>query len=82
MLGNVDTKLKGLEEDISRLDSKAEEMGLSEEEISERRVKFVELWSVLTAKESLLRQKSRINWLRAGDLNTSFFHASVIIRRR
>lgn len=32
-------------------------------------------------EESFWRQKSRIDWLKQGDKNTSFFHASVLQRR-
>lgn len=82
MFGNVDCNLKNLEAEISNLDSKAELVGLSEDEIVLRKSKFVELWKALNAKESLLRHKSRVQWLREGDSNSSFFHASLIIRRR
>lgn len=82
MFGNVDHKIKKIQEDISRLDTKAESVRLNEEEVVERRLKFVELWNALNAKESLLRQKSRIKWIREGDSNYSFFHASLVIRRR
>lgn len=35
----------------------------------------------MKAEESLLRQKSRVKWLKEGDQNTTFFHKVVQIRR-
>jgi len=40
-----------------------------------------ELWEISFAHESILRQKSRIRWLREGDNNTAFFHKSIKFRR-
>lgn len=37
---------------------------------------------VLTQEEILWHQKSRVQWLQAGDRNTQFFHLSTLIRRR
>ncbi|GAU51623.1 hypothetical protein TSUD_414500 [Trifolium subterraneum] len=39
-------------------------------------------WDQLNFKESLIRQKSRANWVSEGDSNTRFFHASLKSRRR
>lgn len=61
---NVDYNLKTLESEISSLDFKAELVGLSEEEVKLRKDKFVDLWVALKAKESVLRQKSRVQWLK------------------
>lgn len=41
-----------------------------------------ELEDVLDRKEMYLHQRSRVNWLRYGDKNLGFFHATVIQRRQ
>ncbi|KAL4319850.1 hypothetical protein GQ457_18G018210 [Hibiscus cannabinus] len=41
-----------------------------------------ELDEVLKQEESFWQQKSRTNWVSKGDRNTSYFHASTMIRRR
>lgn len=42
----------------------------------------LERQEILLQEELLWKQKSRCDWLRAGDGNTRFFHASTLIRRR
>ncbi|MCH97275.1 LINE-1 reverse transcriptase like [Trifolium medium] len=39
-------------------------------------------WEQLHYKESLLKQKSRMRWVKDGDANTRYFHASIKGRRR
>ncbi|KAK7255667.1 hypothetical protein RIF29_29084 [Crotalaria pallida] len=79
--GNLETKIKYLKSEIGELESKAEENSLTEEEIVQRRCKMAELWSLATNRDSLLRQQSRIQWLKEGDANSSFFHATIRQRR-
>ncbi|XP_058749365.1 uncharacterized protein LOC131622352 [Vicia villosa] len=47
-----------------------------------RKAAMDDLWKHLRLQESLLRQKSRIKWLKEGDQNTRYFHHVVKDRRR
>jgi hypothetical protein len=42
---------------------------------------FSDLWGLLKCRDSQLFQKSRSRWLKEGDANTGFFHASINRRR-
>ncbi|KAF7838458.1 reverse transcriptase [Senna tora] len=42
----------------------------------------IEYQNVLNQEEELWASKARLDWLNLGDSNTSFFHASVVMRRR
>jgi hypothetical protein len=39
---------------------------------------LAELYETLSNQETHLFHKARVDWLRGGDLNTRFFHATVI----
>jgi hypothetical protein len=79
--GAVDNRIRLLVEDINDADVKGELVALSETEVSKRKQNFVDLWHLLRSKESMLVQRSRANWLKEGDENTSYFHNCVKQRR-
>ncbi|XP_075088611.1 uncharacterized protein LOC142170618 [Nicotiana tabacum] len=45
--------------------------------IAQEKVIKMELAKWLEVEESILKQKSRIKWLKLGDLNTAYFHACI-----
>lgn len=49
---------------------------------NEREKETKEFWNKLWCPESILKQKSRVRWVKQGDLNTKFFHSSLKARRR
>ncbi|KAK7255911.1 hypothetical protein RIF29_29339 [Crotalaria pallida] len=67
---------------LDSLDRLLENRDLTCQEIEERRAASSDVWRLSKQKESLLIQKSRIRWLKEGDVNTSFFHAIINRNRR
>ena len=43
---------------------------------------LTELDRVLSQEEELWALKSRVNWMIAGDRNTTFYHVSTLVRRK
>jgi hypothetical protein len=78
--GALDTKIRILVEDIKDVDVEGELVTLSEEEVSNRKKNFADLWHLLKSKESMIIQRSRAWWLKEGDANTSYFHKCLKAR--
>jgi hypothetical protein len=77
-LGNFKEKLAKLRQELGRARMKSVGRGPSQEE------KNIMGWinRVLHQEEIWIKQRARIQWLRAGDRNSAFFHAQVAQQKR
>ncbi|XP_038974547.1 uncharacterized protein LOC120105876 [Phoenix dactylifera] len=83
VVGDIFRKLEGVEAAIADLQSREDQVGvLSEADMVSLRGLLAAHHSILRQHEIFWRQKSRIQWVREGDRNTSFFHRSTVIRRQ
>lgn len=79
---NLDYQIKALVDGLNDLDELASTRDLNADEVATRRKVTTDLWSLKCRKVSLLYQKSMSRWLKLGDANSSYFHASINSRRR
>lgn len=47
----------------------------------QEKIKAFILIDLLVAEEVVFKQKSRVNWIQEGDLNTAFFHRMIRAKR-
>ncbi|KAJ4832726.1 hypothetical protein Tsubulata_022476 [Turnera subulata] len=77
-VGNCKSRIDNI---LKRIDAIHDE-GLSEVSREEERGLLAELEILWGMEEMHWHQRSRINWLTAGDQNTRFFHCSTVQRRQ
>ncbi|XP_038983681.1 uncharacterized protein LOC120111194 [Phoenix dactylifera] len=83
VVGDIFRKLEDVEGAIAALQSREDQVGvLPEADMVSLRGLLATHHSILRQHEIFWRQKSRIQWVREGDRNTSFFHRSTVIRRQ
>ncbi|XP_059078117.1 uncharacterized protein LOC131067935 [Cryptomeria japonica] len=70
-----------LEEDLGALNAKVMAEGMDEVDFLTEKYLLSKYGEFLQREEIYWKQKSRENWLKAGDRNTKFFHSSMKARR-
>ncbi|KAK2640223.1 hypothetical protein Ddye_028018 [Dipteronia dyeriana] len=73
---------KALESQLGLKDSQAVHHGCTDQSRFQKRSLIEELWKALHMEEQLWRQKSRVDWLKESNRNTSFFHFMANGRRK
>jgi exonuclease III len=81
-VGSVKLQIKIATEIIWRLDTAQESRGLSEAERTLRTNTKSKLLALYAIQKSLMRQRSRLTWIKKGDANTRLFHITASARRR
>ena len=79
---DYNTRPEAIKADIQRLDILVESNPLSMDDWHYKQSLRQEHFNILLGQEIYWKQHSRIQWLKEGDLNTSFFHKIVNNRRR
>jgi hypothetical protein len=82
VFGKIEGRIAEQVDALKLLDLKAEVGMLSLEDTEARFKGFHDLWALLRVRESQIFQQSRSKWLRQGDANSGYFHASIKMRRR
>lgn len=79
--GNIHDKVKDYEERIKCAENELINQGTDDVRIH-LHILSVEYIKFLKLEESILRQKSQLNWFQEGDANTGYFHALLRGRKK
>ncbi|XP_025982145.1 uncharacterized protein [Glycine max] len=75
-------KINDLKKQINDMEAGINASTISQTQADLKKSLQEQLWSAALAYESMLRQKSKVKWLREGDRNSSYFHRIINHRRR
>ena len=80
--GITATKIQNLKKDLNALEAGVNGSNISQAEMELKKSLQEQLWTAAIAYESMMRQKSRVKWIREGDTNSAYFHRLINHRRR
>ncbi|XP_075079695.1 uncharacterized protein LOC142164853 [Nicotiana tabacum] len=73
----VDKKINRCRQQLAELQEQMRDLGQKEDMIMVEKDMKAQLEKWLGVEESIMKQKSIVNWLKLGDGNTTYFHASM-----
>ncbi|KAL5154650.1 LINE-1 retrotransposable element ORF2 protein [Glycine soja] len=76
------SKIQNLKKELNALEAGGNASILSQAEVELKKSLQEQLWTAALAYESMLRQKSRVKWIREGDRNSAYFHRLINHRKR
>ncbi|KAL5193561.1 putative ribonuclease H protein [Glycine soja] len=80
--GITATKIQNLKKDLNALEAGVNGSNISQAEMELKKSLQEQLWTTAIAYESMMRQESRVKWIREGDTNSAYFHRLINHRRR